>query len=70
VIWLALLGLLLVFMVGPYSPIGELLAHLNLSATNTFLAVLDPPYFDSDGAVLADTPAGNDLGRPEQIPRL
>jgi hypothetical protein len=34
------------------------------------VTVLDPPYFDSDGAVLADTPAGNGLGRPEQIPRL
>ena len=32
------IGLLLVFMVGPFTPIGHLLSGLNLSATDTFLA--------------------------------
>lgn len=45
------IGLLLVFMVGQATPIGLLLAHLNLSATNTFLALViaesyeAAPYF-------------------------
>ena len=34
------IGLLLVFLVGPYTPIGELIGHLHLSATNTFLALV------------------------------
>jgi hypothetical protein len=34
------------------------------------VTVVDPPYFDSDGAVLADTPAGHSSGRPEQIHQL
>lgn len=33
-------GLLLVFLVGPLTPIGGLLAHLHLNATNTFLALV------------------------------
>ena len=34
------IGLLLIFMVGPYTPIGELIGHVHLSATNTFLALV------------------------------
>ena len=41
------IGLLLVFMVGPYTPIGELLGHFNLSATNTFLALVIAEVYES-----------------------
>jgi molybdate/tungstate transport system permease protein len=40
-------GLLLVFMVGPMAPIGEALAHFNLSATNTFLALVIAEVYES-----------------------
>ena len=41
------IGLLLVFMVGPYTPIGELLGHLHQSATNTFLALVIAEVYES-----------------------
>jgi molybdate/tungstate transport system permease protein len=41
------IGLLLVFMVGPYTPFGELIGHLNLSATNTFLALVIAQVYES-----------------------
>ena len=41
------IGLLLVFMVGPYTAIGGLLGHLNLSATNTFLALVIAQVYES-----------------------
>jgi molybdate/tungstate transport system permease protein len=41
------IGLLLVFLVGPYTPIGELLSHLHLSATNTFLALCIAEVYES-----------------------
>jgi len=41
------IGLLLVFLVGPYTPIGDLLAHFNLSATNTFLALVIAEVYES-----------------------
>jgi molybdate/tungstate transport system permease protein len=41
------IGLLLVFLVGPYTPIGELLAHINQSATNTFLALVIAEVYES-----------------------
>jgi molybdate/tungstate transport system permease protein len=41
------IGLLLVFMVGPYSLIGNLIGHLNLSATNTFLALVIAEIYES-----------------------
>jgi molybdate/tungstate transport system permease protein len=41
------IGLLLVFMVGPYTPIGELIGHFNLSATNTFLALVIAQVYES-----------------------
>ena len=41
------IGLLLVFMVGPYTPIGELIGHFNLSATNTFLALVIAEVYES-----------------------
>jgi molybdate/tungstate transport system permease protein len=59
------IGLLLIFMVGPYTPIGELLGHLNLSATNTFLALCiaevyeSAPYYvlSAQAELLGDRPA-------------
>ena len=41
------IGLLLVFMVGPYTPIGGLLADLHQSATNTFLALVIAEVYES-----------------------
>jgi molybdate/tungstate transport system permease protein len=41
------IGLLLIFMVGPYTPIGEILGHFNLSATNTFLALVIAEVYES-----------------------
>jgi molybdate/tungstate transport system permease protein len=41
------IGLLLVFLFGPYTPIGELLGHLHLSATNTFLALVIAEVYES-----------------------
>jgi molybdate/tungstate transport system permease protein len=41
------IGLLLIFMVGPYTPVGELIGHLNLSATNTFLALVIAEVYES-----------------------
>jgi molybdate/tungstate transport system permease protein len=41
------IGLLLVFMVGPYTPFGNLIGHLNLSATNTFLALVIAEVYES-----------------------
>jgi len=40
-------GLLLVFMIGPYTPIGHLLGDLHLSATNTFLALVIAQVYES-----------------------
>lgn len=40
-------GLLLVFMVGPFTPIGHLLSGLNLSATDTFLALVIAQVYES-----------------------
>ena len=41
------IGLLLVFMVGPYTTFGNLIAHFNLSATNTFLALVIAEVYES-----------------------
>jgi molybdate/tungstate transport system permease protein len=41
------IGLLLVFMVGPFTPIGEALATVHLSATNTFLALVIAEVYES-----------------------
>jgi molybdate/tungstate transport system permease protein len=41
------IGLLLVFMVGPYTPIGELLARVHASAANTFLALVIAEVYES-----------------------
>ena len=41
------IGLLLVFMIGPYTTIGNLIGHLNLSATNTFLALVIAEIYES-----------------------
>jgi len=41
------IGLLLVFLYGPYGPIGAWLAHFNLSATNTALAVLIAQIYEA-----------------------
>jgi molybdate/tungstate transport system permease protein len=40
-------GLLLVFMIGPYTTLGHLLAGLHLSATNTFLALVIAQVYES-----------------------
>jgi molybdate/tungstate transport system permease protein len=41
------IGLLLVFMVGPYTPVGDLIGHFNWSATNTFLALVIAQVYES-----------------------
>ena len=41
------IGLLLVFMVGPFTPIGEGIAALHLSASNTFLALVIAQVYES-----------------------
>ena len=41
------IGLLLIFLVGPYTPIGELLGDLHLSATNSFLALCIAEVYES-----------------------
>ncbi len=41
------IGLLLIFLVGPYTAIGQLLSHVNLSATNTFLALVIAQVYES-----------------------
>jgi molybdate/tungstate transport system permease protein len=41
------IGLLLIFMVGPYTPFGELIAHFNWSATNTFLALVIAEVYEA-----------------------
>jgi molybdate/tungstate transport system permease protein len=41
------IGLLLIFLVGPYTLIGQWLSHLNLSATNTFLALVIAEVYES-----------------------
>jgi molybdate/tungstate transport system permease protein len=40
-------GLLLVFMVGPITPIGRVLSSLHASATNTFLALVIAEVYES-----------------------
>ena len=40
-------GLLLVFMVGPYTPLGRFLADLHLSGTNTFAALVIAEVYES-----------------------
>lgn len=40
-------GLLLVFMVGPFTPVGHALAALHLSATDTFLALVVAQVYES-----------------------
>ena len=41
------IGLLLAFMVGPYTFVGGLLAHVHLSATNTMLALVIAQVYES-----------------------
>jgi len=41
------IGLLLIFMVGPYTPIGEILADLHQNTTNTFLALVIAEVYES-----------------------
>ena len=41
------IGLLLIYLVGPYTPIGEWLGALHLSATNTFLALVIAQVYES-----------------------
>ena len=41
------IGLLLIFLVGPYTPVGELIGKIHLSATNTFLALVIAQVYES-----------------------
>jgi molybdate/tungstate transport system permease protein len=41
------IGLLLIFMVGPFTPVGQLLGDVHLSATNTFLALVIAEVYES-----------------------
>ncbi len=41
------IGLLLIFMIGPFTPLGQLLGHLRLSTTNTFLALVVAEIYES-----------------------
>ena len=41
------IGLVLVFMVGPFTPIGEMIGHVHLTATNTFLALVIAEVYES-----------------------
>jgi molybdate/tungstate transport system permease protein len=41
------IGLLLIFMIGPYTPIGQALSVVHLSATNTFLALVIAQVYES-----------------------
>ena len=41
------IGLLLVFLVGPHTAIGQWMAHLHLSATNTFLALVIAEIYEA-----------------------
>jgi molybdate/tungstate transport system permease protein len=41
------IGLLLVFMVGPYTPIGNLIGHFGLYGTNTFFALVVAEVYES-----------------------
>jgi len=41
------IGLLLIFMIGPYTFFGQALAHFNLSTTNTFLALVIAEVYES-----------------------
>ena len=40
-------GLLLIFMIGPFTPIGQFLAALHQSTTNTFLALVIAEVYES-----------------------
>jgi molybdate/tungstate transport system permease protein len=41
------IGLLLIFLVGPYTTIGQLISHVHLTATNTFLALVIAEVYES-----------------------
>jgi molybdate/tungstate transport system permease protein len=41
------IGLLLIFLVGPYTPVGEFIAHLHLTATNTFFALVIAEVYEA-----------------------
>ncbi len=41
------IGLLLIFMIGPFTPIGHLLSAVHLSATDTFLALVIAQVYES-----------------------
>jgi molybdate/tungstate transport system permease protein len=41
------IGLLLIFLVGPLTPIGNFLAHFHMSASDTFLALVLAEFYES-----------------------
>ena len=58
------IGLVLVFMVGPYTPIGELIGHVHLTATNTFLALVIAEVYESAPVLRAGRAGGVRRRRP------
>ena len=66
------IGLLLVFLLGPLTPIGSALSHIGLSATNTFFALVVAEIYEAApyyvlGAQSAFATVGNQLEQDAQI---
>ena len=57
------IGLLLIFMVGPYTAIGQLLGRVHLSATNTFLALVIAEVYESAPYYVLAAPSRFQRGR-------
>ena len=62
------IGLLLVFMVGPYTTFGALIAHFNWSATNTFLALVIAEVYESAPYYIVGAQAA--IAHPDRVSRL
>ena len=61
------IGLLLVFMVGPETPLGAVLAHLHLTAADTFFALLVAEVYEAVPRILrgtAEYPSRARISRP------
>lgn len=66
------IGLLLVFLVGPYTPIGEALARIHLTAANTFFALVVAEVYEAGpyfllGAATAFAAVDPDLEAQAQL---
>lgn len=67
------IGLLLIFMVGPNTPVGGFLGHLHLTATNTFVALVIAEIYESAPYYILGTEAafaGVDVGLEQQAALL